>query len=81
MLQTVAYSCQFPFQKLSRPTSFHFRHLLRRTRTHYHPTPRAAFRADVHDVVGHFDDVEVVLDDDDAVAVYGFSWDIRDILE
>ena len=33
------------------------------------PAPTTAFRTQVNDVVCHLDDVEVVLDDDDGIAV------------
>jgi hypothetical protein len=44
------------------------RDVLGRPRDHQRPTARAAFGAEVEDPVGAFDDFEIVLDDDEAVA-------------
>ena len=44
-------------------------HVCRRTGDHDLATADAAFRTEVDDPVGGLDDVEVVLDDDDGVAV------------
>jgi hypothetical protein len=44
------------------------RDLFRRPRDHQHPARRATFRPEINDPVGAFDDFEVVLDDEQAVA-------------
>ena len=44
------------------------RQVFRRAHTHHRAAAGAAFGADVNQPVGGFDDVEVVLDDDDGVA-------------
>ena len=46
----------------------HLNHLLRCTGSHHKTTLAAAFGAQVDDVVGALDDVQVVLDDEDGVA-------------
>jgi hypothetical protein len=62
------YTFQLTFQKLPRPALFLLSYRLRRAGAHNGAAAAAAFGADIHDVIGHFDHVEVVLDHDDGVA-------------
>lgn len=62
-------SLQNVFQKLAGVGGFHFRNLLGRALRDDGAALIAAFRAKVDDVVGHFDDIEIVFDDENRVAL------------
>ena len=57
------------FEELAGVGGFHFRDLLRRALRDDGAALVAAFRPEVDDVIGHFNDIEIVLDDENRVAL------------
>ena len=65
--------CPLPFQNIFEELScvggFYFRNLFGRALRDDGAALIAAFRAEIDDVVGHFDDIEIVFDDENGVAL------------
>ncbi len=82
--------CPLPFQNIFEELScvggFYFRNLFRRALRDDGAALITAFRAEIDDVVGHFDDIEIVFDDENCVALvakrledFQKLFDIRDM--
>ena len=66
-----AMPCQQGFEEVSGMARSCFAYYFRRTCGKYLASTVATFRAEVNDPVGGADDIQIVLDDDDGVAVVG----------